>query len=104
MTSPIPLFIGLTVDEDLRTKIANANLHLGNLFLHDETGNYLQELILNQHHYLGKWVGTHIDSQQLKTIENHIFSIIARVIGPIDRSNYPLKVHPVPQPSLSHDN
>lgn len=93
----IPLFFGLVLDDALKNQIANANIHLGALFLHDETGNYLQELVFENTHYAGKWIGRIIDVQDLEQLENHIYSIMTKVIEWIDRSRYPLKLVAVPQ-------
>jgi hypothetical protein len=88
----LPLFFGLMIDDALKNQIANANKHLGILFLHDETGSYLQEFVFEKTHYAGKWIGQIVDVQNLETLENHIYSIITKVAGSIDRSRYPLKL------------
>lgn len=93
----IPLFFGLILDDALKNQIAEANIHLEALFLHDETGRYLQEFVHENTQYAGKWIGSATDVQELELLENHIYSIMKKVTGRIDPSRYPLKLVAVPQ-------
>lgn len=93
----IPLFFGFFLDENLQTKIKEINPYQENLFLNDQTGNYLQGLVYDNQNLIGKWIGSITTLQQLKLLENHIYSILAKVIPTFDAKNYPLMIIPVPQ-------
>lgn len=93
----IPLFFGLMLDDALKRQIAEVNVHVEALFLHDQTGSYLQEHKAGNSHYIGKWIGSLAEVRDLELLENHIYSIMTKVAGSIDRSRYPLKLVADPQ-------
>lgn len=77
------LFLGFPLEKDFVELLNQINPYLRDLFI-KKNGDYLQEIDFNQINYLGKYAGFIIDSQALEQLEDHIYSLLKKLVP-----NYP---------------
>jgi hypothetical protein len=103
-TPPIPLFFGVQIDAELKKQISSANAYQEQLFFHDASGSYLQEISHHGQLYLGKWLNHTVSPGELALNKTHIHSILAKVVDAFDPDLHPIQLIPIPQALCTHDN
>lgn len=68
--------------------------HLRSLFIQNTSGEYLQEIVWQQHRYIGKFIDPLATIPSLELIESNIHSLLKKLV-PDDHTYSPLILFPV---------
>ena len=91
----LELFLGFPVDERSRAILSKADPKFISLFIQADS-SYLQEVVYQDRHYLGKFAGKINESSKLDLLSENIYSLLNKVMPDYPCQNVPLVLFPAP--------
>lgn len=88
------LFLGFSVDANLKKQLDGANHNILKYFIND-TGEYLCLTSSHEEDFIGKILGDEVNLKDLELIEANINSIITKILPEHNSQNYPMRIVPV---------
>ncbi len=96
------LFLGFCVDEKFQESLDKIPDELKMIFIGDDE-NYLQKVMIKENTYLGKFPEDKSNLQNLRNIEQNIYSILSRLVPDYPCKNFPLRIFPAKLPVVSDE-
>lgn len=90
----VNLFLGFVNSNFAKELIAESNTHLVKMFFN--SSEYLQMIHHKDIEYIGKWIDSPVECDDLTDISIHIRSILLKVLPKVDVSNFPLQILAIP--------
>lgn len=84
------LYLGLLVDDSFLKELRQLPPGLHDLFIQNQDSTYLQQIEFEGKTYLGKYLGTSIETSLLDALQVNIYSLLKRLIP-----HYPYDQHPL---------
>lgn len=89
----LELFLGFPIDEAYKQMLAKADPSVVSLFIQPGQ-NYLQKIIYEDIHYLGKFAGKINESSNLDLLAENIYSLLKKITPDYPCQNVPLILFP----------
>ena len=85
----LQLFFGFHVDASFEDALSEANPHAIQLFINNNSSDYLHEVLHEEKRYIGKFAGEMSSPQALELLQANIYSITKKLIP-----NYNFNLNP----------
>ncbi|CAF23078.1 hypothetical protein [Candidatus Protochlamydia amoebophila] len=95
------LFLAFPISEAYFYQLLQISEPVRNLFIQEIEGEYLQQITYQKKIYLGKNVGHSVELEKLEFIQNHIFSLLKRLVSDYPYHEQSLVVLAIPQNECS---
>lgn len=91
----LKLFLGFPADDPFKKELKKANPYLVSLLIGKE--EYLQEVVLHEQQYLGKYLSAYPSINQLDDLEKHLLSLLQKLTP-----GYPFTQNPPKLVTITH--
>jgi hypothetical protein len=84
------LFLGLPVSHSFQRELDQLPASLHEVFIQNKSSSYLQQVEYEGVRYLGKYLGSSIELVELDSSQNHIYSLLKKLIPHFPYEQNPL--------------
>lgn len=93
------LYLGLLAEDSLLQELRQLPPGFHDLFIQNQDSAYLQQIEFEGKIYLGKYLGTSIETSSLDSLQTNIYSLLKRLIPYYSYEQHPLLLLAVPSPT-----
>jgi hypothetical protein len=94
----VTLFLGAPIEGDLASALQRLDPVAASMFIGEGAGDYLTYATVNGMRYIGKFAGDSAGLAALDLLQNHIRSLLAKVVSDPALCRPPLTLIAVPKP------